>query len=106
LEREILLTLLATIVLLGSLPVIQCFRKGRAKRPLPGPFSLPWLGSIFSMPGRYDWSAIAGLGEITFMRVLGLDILYINSQEIAMHLLDKKGAIYSDRPELEFAGKL
>lgn len=43
---------------------------------------------------------------ITDLSILGTRILIINSYDEATELLDKKGHIYSDRPELPFAGQL
>lgn len=43
---------------------------------------------------------------MTFLTVLGQPILILNTQEAAIDLLDKKSAIYSDRPYLAMAGEM
>jgi hypothetical protein len=37
-------------------------------------------------------------GDIVYSRVLGQHIIIINSIEVARELLDRRSAIYSDRP--------
>ena len=38
------------------------------------------------------------VGKITYSSVLGIDMVIINSEAVARELLDKRSAIYSDRP--------
>ena len=99
-----------TSVITLTLLLCICFATLRIllpKRRLPpGPPGLPLLGNIFNMPSIYSWTSIAKLGKAAYMNVLGIDILYINSAKIAVDLLDKRGAIYSDRPHLVFGGEL
>ena len=42
------------------------------------------------------------LGDLVYFRGLGNSILNVNSYQIANDLLNKKGAIYSDRPSFAF----
>ncbi|KAG1847809.1 uncharacterized protein F5891DRAFT_934618, partial [Suillus fuscotomentosus] len=49
----------------------------------------PWLTYI-------AWGKI--YGKIIHCRILGIDMIIINSESIARELLDKRSAIYSDRP--------
>ncbi|KAG1742264.1 cytochrome P450 [Suillus paluster] len=47
------------------------------------------------------------LGKFIHSRILGIDLVVINSEKIAQELLDKRSAIYSDRPVIrtnELAG--
>ena len=44
-------------------------------------------------------------GEILSVKLLGRPMIIVNSAAI-MEELDKKGAIYSDRPVLEMGGEL
>jgi hypothetical protein len=37
-------------------------------------------------------------GDLVFVRLLGQEIVVINSQRVAEALLDKRSRIYSDRP--------
>lgn len=38
--------------------------------------------------------------------MLGWDIIFLNSAEAADELLERRGAIYSDRPILQMSGEL
>lgn len=49
--------------------------------------------------------ALTSLGGILSVKLLGRPMIIINSADI-MAELDKKGAIYSDRPVLEMGGEL
>lgn len=46
------------------------------------------------------------VGDICSVTVLGQTIILLNSAQIACDMLDKKGAIYSDRPVLQMGGEL
>ena len=39
-------------------------------------------------------------GEVVHINVFGQDIIFLNSVRAANDLLDKRSAIYSDRPQL------
>ena len=45
-------------------------------------------------------------GDIIYFNVLGNSILSVNSYQAANDLLNKKGAIYSDRPRLPMVKEL
>ena len=45
-------------------------------------------------------------GEIVYLTVLGQPIVMLNSQEAALHILDKKSANTCERPTLIMAGEL
>lgn len=47
-----------------------------------------------------------GLGDICSVTVLGQPLIILNSAKMAIDMLDKKSAIYSDRPILQMAGEL
>jgi hypothetical protein len=38
-------------------------------------------------------------GDVVYMHFLGRGVVFLNSVEAAYDLLDKRGSIYSDRPE-------
>jgi hypothetical protein len=46
------------------------------------------------------------LGDLAHLKVLNTDFIVINSHAIAVDLLDKRGAIYSDRPYLAMSADL
>jgi hypothetical protein len=45
-------------------------------------------------------------GDVVYLHVLGQGLVFLNSPEAADDLLDKRGAIYSDKPKLVMAGEL
>jgi hypothetical protein len=47
---------------------------------------------------RLDQTLSLFIGKILHARLLGIDMIIINSESIARELLDKRSAIYSDRP--------
>ncbi|KAJ0417659.1 cytochrome P450 [Aspergillus carlsbadensis] len=79
-------------------------------QPLPpGPKPLPIIGNVRDMPSPdspdwLHWLKHKELyGPISTVSVLGQRIVILNDARIALELLDKRSAIYSDRPELPFA---
>lgn len=45
-------------------------------------------------------------GELVYLNVFGQGLLFVNSYEAAVDLLEKRGAIYSDKPKMVMAGEL
>lgn len=45
-------------------------------------------------------------GDLVHLNVLGMHIVVVNSQKIAIDLMEKRSKIYSDRPYLAMAGDL
>ncbi|KAG1723718.1 cytochrome P450 [Suillus paluster] len=68
----------------------------------PGPRPLPFLGNALQLDSERPWLTYTAwgktYGKIIHSRVLGIDFITINSETIARELLDKRSAIYSDRP--------
>ncbi|KAF5371382.1 hypothetical protein D9615_009698 [Tricholomella constricta] len=83
-------------------------RKSKSSLP-PGPPGLPIIGNVADMPTKKEWVTFAEWGKkwggICSVNLLGRTMIIINSSEV-MSELDKKGAIYSDRPRLEMGGEL
>ena len=48
----------------------------------------------------------APTGDVVYLHVLGISLVFINSVEATSDLLDKRGSIYSDKPSLVMAGEL
>ena len=92
----------------------------------PGPKGLPILGDLLHI-GDQDWLAspqrrdeygdnthISNAstnnlltflpGEMMYVSALGQGVLVINSQRVAIDLLEKRSTIYSDRPRFISAG--
>ncbi|KAI9438807.1 cytochrome P450 [Lactarius indigo] len=74
----------------------------RAFRNLPpGPKGLPFIGDVVHAADN-DWLASPqrrdDYGELMYLSVFGRGILVLNSQRVAVDLLEKRSNIYSDRP--------
>ncbi|KAG1771066.1 cytochrome P450 [Suillus placidus] len=68
----------------------------------PGPRSLPFLGNALQLDTKRPWLTYTAwgktYGKIIHSRLLGIDLIIINSETIARELLDKRSANYSTRP--------
>nr|QDJ74249.1 cytochrome P450-9 [Thanatephorus cucumeris] len=80
------------------------WRRSRSRCP-PSPTSLPFIGNLFSIPPGHEHLAFAKLGEqlksdIVYLEIVGHKICALNSAEAASDVLDKRSAVYSDRPNI------
>ncbi|CEL59153.1 O-methylsterigmatocystin oxidoreductase OS=Aspergillus flavus (strain ATCC 200026 / FGSC A1120 / NRRL 3357 / JCM 12722 / SRRC 167) GN=ordA PE=2 SV=1 [Rhizoctonia solani AG-1 IB] len=90
---------------LTVLLLYQCWRLARRPkvRHPPSPKSLPLVGNLFSVPQGEEHVTFAKIGkqldsDIVYLEILGQKIIVLNSAEAASDLLDKRSALYSDRP--------
>ncbi|KII86265.1 hypothetical protein PLICRDRAFT_164703 [Plicaturopsis crispa FD-325 SS-3] len=83
--------------------------KRRASLP-PGPRGLPLVGNLFDMPTSNQWMKFAEwgkkYGDICFVTIFGKPIIILNTAKAAIDILEKKSAIYSDRPTFLMVGEL
>ncbi|KAK2467136.1 hypothetical protein APHAL10511_000685 [Amanita phalloides] len=83
-------------------------KKDRHALP-PGPPGLPVVGNALDMPTENEWLTYSDWGQkygpICSVAALGQNVIVVNSVDI-MDEMDRKGAIYSDRPRLEMGGEL
>ncbi|EJD46785.1 cytochrome P450 [Auricularia subglabra TFB-10046 SS5] len=98
--------LLSTAALLW---VFRAFTKSRSPPP-PGPPGVPILGNISDIPAEDSHLAPFALnppdlppGPLIQLKVLDKTVVVINDVRTAVDLLDKRGALYSDRPKLYMA---
>ncbi|KIK95907.1 hypothetical protein PAXRUDRAFT_826540 [Paxillus rubicundulus Ve08.2h10] len=99
------LALLVPIVSAVALDIIWrlvCSRRQREGSPLPpGPTPLPLFGNTLSVDVEEPWKTYtewkATYGDVFHLRLLGQEVVVLNSQSDAVELLEKRSQIYSDR---------
>lgn len=94
---------------LGVLVLAAWATRQKQSLPLPpGPPPKPLLGNLLDMPSEQEWKTFAQWGEkygrICSISVFGQPMIIVNSPQIAVDLLEKRSAIYSDRPWMAFGG--
>ncbi|KAJ7612732.1 cytochrome P450 [Roridomyces roridus] len=93
------------LIIAGALLVggIVCLRPRRGPSLPPGPPAHPLTGHFLLMPTRsvattfHEWSK--AYGDVMYLQVLGRRMVILDSHAAAVELLDKRGAVYSDRPK-------
>ncbi|KAG2111960.1 cytochrome P450, partial [Suillus discolor] len=87
---------------------VGAVRRGMEKRrvpPLPpGPRPIPLIGNIRGVDINAPWLAYTEwgkqYGDIVYSNLFGQHIVVINSEKVAIELLEKRSYNYSDRPDL------
>ncbi|KLO08559.1 cytochrome P450 [Schizopora paradoxa] len=103
---------IATLAAIGlSLKIgVDVVQKGRRGRLPPGPPSLPIIGNVLDFPTGLEaphWAKHhAKYGPISSVNALGQTIIIVNDAKIASELLEKRSAVYSDRPHFVFGGDM
>jgi hypothetical protein len=122
--------LLLVIITLASIYVVsRKWATGGRRIPLPtGPAGFPIIGNVLDLPKSQGWYTLTKWAKVThrlvsvresltptprqeygplvYVEALGQPMLIINTQRIALDLLEKRSAIYSDRPYLAMGGDL
>ncbi|KAJ7284427.1 cytochrome P450 [Mycena rebaudengoi] len=85
------------------------FRVQRPSLP-PGPFSIPFLGSPFSVPKSnfHVWYSkwLHTYGPISYFGVFGRHFIVLNTPEVIEDLFEVRSKIYCSRPRMVMAGDL
>jgi hypothetical protein len=63
-----------------------------------------WVVRAFAFP--FGTPDVLGVGKIVYVHVFGQGLVFLNTAEACTDLLDKRGAIYSDKPHLVMCGEL
>ncbi|KAJ3915046.1 cytochrome P450 [Lentinula edodes] len=98
-ELFVLLCITLVLILLGM--GLNSRRWVNKKLP-PGPRGLPILGNIFQLGTGSVWLAFDELksryGPIVYLNMAGQNTIVLNHKAAAIELLERRSAIYSDRP--------
>ncbi|KAH9938483.1 cytochrome P450 [Fomitopsis serialis] len=91
--------------------ILARFVAGRRRKHLPpGPSGWPLIGNVLGMPTSHEWQTFAKWGEkwgdVISITLLGQPVVILNSSHAAVDMLDKKSAIYSDRPTFPVCGQV
>ncbi|KAJ7617822.1 cytochrome P450 [Roridomyces roridus] len=104
LALSVALTLLPPLFFLAA---FLRFRQRSSSLALPpGPRKFPFIGHLLRMPKEdsatifHEWSKVHG--DVLYLQVLGRNIIILDSYDAAVDLLERRGAIYSDRPKFTF----
>ncbi|KEP46961.1 cytochrome P450 family protein [Rhizoctonia solani 123E] len=98
-------TTLYTALAVSGLTLLRYYWLGHYRRKLrhpPSPWSLPFVGNIFSIPPGLDYISYMELGrqlnsDLVYMNMMGQPLIILNSAEAASDLLEKHSANHSDR---------
>ncbi|KAF7343714.1 Cytochrome P450 [Mycena sanguinolenta] len=89
--------------------LLHRFQRRRAPFP-PGPPGIPFIGNLFQLPLEQPWIKYASwakqYGDIVHLTAFGQHIILLNSESAVLDLLERRSAIYSDRPQLCMSGEL
>ncbi|KAF9261702.1 cytochrome P450 [Marasmius fiardii PR-910] len=77
--------------------------------PSPGR-AIPFLGHLHIMPTKNGWLTLSQwskeIGPLFHLNVVGQHVVVLGSHKVASDLLDRRSAIYSERPRNVVAGEL
>ncbi|KAF8835269.1 cytochrome P450 [Paxillus ammoniavirescens] len=98
-------TLVVPVAVLLAVEGLRRLRRpSRSSGPLlpPGPTPIPFLGNVWGLNADApyltyaEWSKT--YGDILYTQILNQEIIVLNSEEVAVELLEKRSNKYSDRP--------
>ncbi|KAI0325137.1 cytochrome P450 [Cubamyces sp. BRFM 1775] len=82
--------------------LLQWWAKGRSKRLPPGPKPLPLIGNLLDFALKELWlranTWADKYGDVVYVHIFGQGILFLNTFEATVDLLDKRGGPYAGRP--------
>ncbi|TCD64286.1 hypothetical protein EIP91_004294 [Steccherinum ochraceum] len=93
---------LLCIVAVSLLSYFSRKRRSSSAPLPPGPKPLPIIGNAHQLPDEYQekefFSWGQEFGKLVYAKALNKQMVVINSLDVARDLMEKRGAIYSDRP--------
>jgi hypothetical protein len=112
----------AFLLLFAAIQAIRDYRRRKGLPYPPGPRRLPIIGNLLDIPGLFSWLAYTKYsetygaisffgrspvltrktGDVLSFHTLGQVIVVLNTAKATRDLLEKRGAIYSDRPVMPF----
>jgi hypothetical protein len=112
----------AFLLLLAAIQAVRDHRRRKGLPYPPGPRRLPIIGNILDIPKHFSWLAYTRFsekhganpffrkspfltrtaGDVLSFHILGQVIVVLNTVKATRDLLEKRGAIYSDRPVMPF----
>lgn len=85
--------------------VHEWLNRGKVPKGLklpPGPPGRFLIGNVFDLPTTREWLTFnrwaKEYGDLVYLNVFGISLLFVNSYEHARELFDKRSNIYSERP--------
>ncbi|KAK0199369.1 cytochrome P450 [Desarmillaria ectypa] len=107
-------SLVVALAFIGFFLIVrQWVKRGKYRNSAPfppGPRAIPLFGNLGDFTSSEPWLIATEwaekYGDVCYLHVFGQGIIFLSSAEAASDLLDKRGAIYSDRPRLKMVGDL
>ncbi|KAI0826682.1 hypothetical protein BC628DRAFT_251530 [Trametes gibbosa] len=76
----------------------------------PGPKPQPIVGNVFDFTLKEFWLRVTTwaeeYGDVIYLKIFNENLVFLNSVEAASDLLEKRGSIYSDRPQTTMGSEL
>jgi len=116
------------LALAGAILLYFWSRRRKEVLPLPpGPKPFPIVGNVRDLPTKELWLAVTKMaqefgepfpilcntcrpegsaGSVFYLNVMGQGLVFLNTSEAAVDLLEKRGSIYSDRLHYVMASEL
>ncbi|KIJ19360.1 hypothetical protein PAXINDRAFT_7844 [Paxillus involutus ATCC 200175] len=100
----IVVLVVVSVAALLAIEGVRKLRRPKANKPPlpPGPTPIPFLGNVLGLNADApyltyaEWSKT--YGDIMYTHILNQEIIVLNSEEVAVELLEKQSRKYSDRP--------